>query len=165
MRQLQKGNQAAQRSDCRRNWLSRVLILRTLRKANHRVPEETQASSAQDDRIATPSDIPSRNNGPRLTGPSSPRLFPTAESIPPPNLSKFQTPARSRLATFWYLPAALHLDRTRNPATSLYSWRVGQPNHPPHMAGSAADRMATGSMQWRPLPTAVRVCLSFTNPS
>jgi len=33
--------------------LARVLILRTLRKASHRVPEETQASSAgQDDRIA-----------------------------------------------------------------------------------------------------------------
>jgi len=31
------------------------LILRTLRKANHRVPEETQASSAQDDRIAAQS--------------------------------------------------------------------------------------------------------------
>src|SRR5229473_5464508 len=56
MRQLQKGNQAAQRSDCRRNWLSRVLILRTLWKTDHRVPEETQASSAQDDRIAAPSD-------------------------------------------------------------------------------------------------------------
>src|SRR5713101_1394206 len=52
MRQLQKGNQAAQRSDCRRNWLSRVLILRTLWKTDHRVPEEAQASSAQDDRMA-----------------------------------------------------------------------------------------------------------------
>src|SRR6266849_349860 len=56
MRQLQKGNQAAQRSDCRRNWLSRVLILRTPWKTDHRISEETQASSAQDDRIAAPSD-------------------------------------------------------------------------------------------------------------
>ena len=35
-------------------------FLRKLRKANHRVPEESQASSAQDDRIAAPSDS-SRN--------------------------------------------------------------------------------------------------------
>src|SRR5712692_7545729 len=56
MRQLQKGNQAAQRSGCRRNLFSRVLILRTLRKTDHRVPEERQASSAQDDWITAPSD-------------------------------------------------------------------------------------------------------------
>ena len=56
MRQLQKGNQTAQRSGCRWNWFSRVLILRTLWKTDHRVPEERQASSAQDDRITAPSD-------------------------------------------------------------------------------------------------------------
>src|SRR5229473_1689346 len=50
MRQLQKENQAAQRSDCRRNWFSRVLILRTLWKTDRRVPEETQASSCVDGR-------------------------------------------------------------------------------------------------------------------
>ena len=54
MRHLQKGNQTAQRSGCRWNWFSRVLILRTLWKTDHRVPEERQASSAQDDRITAP---------------------------------------------------------------------------------------------------------------
>jgi hypothetical protein len=52
MRQLQKGDQGPRQRDHRRIRLASVLILRTLRKANHRVPEETQASSAQDDRIA-----------------------------------------------------------------------------------------------------------------
>src|SRR6266852_812602 len=67
MRQLQKGDQGPRQRDHRRIHLASVLILRTLRKANYRVPEETQASSAQDDRIAAPSDS-SPNNGPRLTG-------------------------------------------------------------------------------------------------
>src|SRR5713226_8687815 len=67
MRQLQKGDQEPRQRDHRRIRVASVLILRTLRKANYRVPEETQASSAQDDRIAAPSDS-SRNNGPRLTG-------------------------------------------------------------------------------------------------
>src|SRR5438128_6825751 len=67
MRLLQKGDQEPRQRDHRRIRLASVLILRTLRKANHRVPEETQASSAQDDRITAPSDS-SPNNGPRLTG-------------------------------------------------------------------------------------------------
>src|SRR5713101_5111538 len=102
MRQLQKGNQAAQRSDCRRNWLSRVLILRTLWKTNHRVPEETQASSAEVDRIAAPSDS-SRNNGPRLTGSFSLRLFPTVESIPPARALQMSKASHSRPALFLHL--------------------------------------------------------------
>src|SRR6266849_4255923 len=66
MRQLQKGDQGPRQGDHRRIHLASVLILRTLRKANYRVPEETQASSVQDDRIAAPSDS-SPNNGSRLT--------------------------------------------------------------------------------------------------
>src|SRR5882724_2559977 len=80
MRQLQKGDQGPRQRDHRRIRLASVLILRTLRKGNYRVPEETQASSAQDDRIAAPSDS-SRNNEPRLRG-LSPRLFPMVESTP-----------------------------------------------------------------------------------
>ena len=56
MRQLQKGDQGPRQRDHRRIHLASVLIVRTLRKANYRVPEETQASSVQDDRIAALSD-------------------------------------------------------------------------------------------------------------
>src|SRR5712692_3251214 len=52
MRQLQKGDQGPRQRDYCRIRLASVLILRTLRKANHRVPEETQASPAQGYRIA-----------------------------------------------------------------------------------------------------------------
>src|SRR5450759_1089366 len=52
MRQLQKVEQGPRQRDHRRIRLASVLILWTLRKANYRVPEETQASSAQDDRIS-----------------------------------------------------------------------------------------------------------------
>src|SRR5438552_10339403 len=44
MRQLQKGDQGQRQRDYCRIRLASVLILRTLRKANHRVPEETQAA-------------------------------------------------------------------------------------------------------------------------
>src|SRR6266849_2835268 len=115
MRQLQKGDQGPRQRDHRRIRLASVLILRTLRKANYRVPEETQASSAQDDRIAAPSDSPP-NNGPR--GRFYPRLFPTVESTPL-KLSKFQKPAILGWQIVLYLPPALHLDRTRNPLTSI----------------------------------------------
>src|SRR6266849_3848190 len=82
MRQLQKGDQGPRQRDHRRIHLASVLILRTLRKANYRVPEETQASSVQDDRIAAPSDS-SPNNGPRLTGSFVIlAFFPTVESTP-----------------------------------------------------------------------------------
>src|SRR6266849_864891 len=81
MRQLQRGDQGPRQRDHRRIHLASVLILRTLRKANHRVPEETQASSAQDDPIAARSDS-SPNNEPRLRGLLSPRLFPMVESTP-----------------------------------------------------------------------------------
>src|SRR6266852_1766552 len=66
MRQLQKRDQGPRQGDHRRIRMASVLILRTLRKANYRVPAETQASSVQDDRIAAPSGS-SPNNGPRLT--------------------------------------------------------------------------------------------------
>src|SRR5216684_2379042 len=80
MRQLQKGDQEPRQRDHRRIRVAAVLILRTLRKANYRVPEETQASSVQDDRIAAPSDS-SPNNGPRLTGSFVIlAFFPTVES-------------------------------------------------------------------------------------
>src|SRR5258708_5709051 len=114
MRQLQKGNQAAQRIDCRRNWLSRVLILRTLRKTDHRVPEETQASPAQDDRIAAPSDSFTQ----RWTAADG--VFFRLASFPqrraPVQRLQIAKASQSRLANFLYLPPALHLDRTRNPA-------------------------------------------------
>src|SRR2546428_13432311 len=100
MRQLQKGNQAAQRSDCRRNWFSRVLILRTLWKTDHRVPEETQASSAQDDRVAAPSDS-SRNNGPRLTGTSFSSPFSHGRKRPPAQAVQLSKTGHSRLANFF----------------------------------------------------------------
>ena len=53
--QLQKGDQGPRQRDHCRIRLASVLILRTLRKANHRVPEKTRASTAQDDGIAAPS--------------------------------------------------------------------------------------------------------------
>src|SRR6266403_2460997 len=82
MRQLQKGDQEPRQRDHRGIRLASVLILRTLRKANYRVPEETQASSAHDDGIAAPSDS-SPNNGPRLTGSFlSSLFFPRVESTP-----------------------------------------------------------------------------------
>ena len=108
MRQLQKGDQGPRQRDHRRIRLASVLILRTLRKANHRVPQETQASSAQDDRIAAPSDS-SRNKGSRLTGFSFSSPFPTAESPPPLELSKFQKPAILGWQILLYLPPALYL--------------------------------------------------------
>lgn len=74
MRQLQKGDQGPRQRDHRRIHLASVLILQSLRKANYRVPEETQASSVQDDRIAAPSGS-SPNNRPRLTRSFSFRLL------------------------------------------------------------------------------------------
>ena len=53
--QLQKGDQGPRQRDHCRIRLASVLILRTLRKANHRVPEKTRASTAQDDGIAAQS--------------------------------------------------------------------------------------------------------------
>jgi hypothetical protein len=55
MRQVQKGDQKPRQGDHRRIRVASVLILRTLRKTNYRVPEETQASSVQNDLIATQS--------------------------------------------------------------------------------------------------------------
>jgi hypothetical protein len=55
MRQLQKGDQKPRQRDHRRIRVASVLILRTLRKTNYRVSEETQASSAQNDLTATQS--------------------------------------------------------------------------------------------------------------
>src|SRR5712692_994781 len=81
MRQLQKRDQGPRQRDHRRIRLASVLILRTLRKANYRVPKETQASSAQDDRIAAPSDSPP-NDGPRLTG--SFLSWPVSHGVVPP---------------------------------------------------------------------------------
>ena len=66
MRQLQKGDQGPRRRDHRRIRLASVLILRTLRKADHRVPEEMQASSAcQDDWVVARSRF--RSTRPQLT--------------------------------------------------------------------------------------------------
>src|SRR5713101_1746239 len=116
MRQLQKGDQGPRQRDHRRIHLASVLILRTLRKANYRVPEETQASSAQDDRITAPSDS-SPNNVPRLTGSFLSSPFSQGRKYPTPlKLSKFQKPAILGWQIVLYLPLALHLDRTRNPA-------------------------------------------------
>jgi len=44
MRQLQKGDQEREQRSGRWTWLAQLLILHPLRKTDHRVPEETQAS-------------------------------------------------------------------------------------------------------------------------
>src|SRR5713226_7006275 len=121
MRLLQKGDQGPKQRDHRRIRLASVLILWPLRKANHRVPEETQASSAQEDRIAAPSDS-SPNNGPRLGSSFSSllshgRKHPTRSSSP-----------NFKSRPFWFGKFF----------RILSAWQVGQPNHPPHMAGTAS---------------------------
>src|SRR5713101_3187075 len=98
MRPLQKGDQGPRQRDHRRIRMASVLILWRLRKANYRVPEETQASSAQDDRIAAPSDS-SPNNGPRLTGSFlSSAFFPRVEGTHAAQALQISKAGHSRLA-------------------------------------------------------------------
>jgi len=52
MRQLQKGDQEREQRSGRWTWLAYLLILHPVRKTDHRVPEETQASSATHDSVA-----------------------------------------------------------------------------------------------------------------
>src|SRR6266849_5916256 len=77
VRQVQEGNQERERRSGRWTWLASLLILHPLRKANHRVPEEAQASSAQGDRIAAPSDS-SQQTTFRLVHLQTAVLFPPA---------------------------------------------------------------------------------------
>jgi hypothetical protein len=74
MRQLQKGDQEPRQRDHRRIRVASVLILRALRKTNYRVPEETEASSAQNDWIATQSRLLSQQKDRNSRGGFSFRL-------------------------------------------------------------------------------------------
>ena len=138
MRPLQKGDQGPRQRDHRRIRLASVLILRTLRKANYRVPEETQASSVQDDRIAAPSDS-SPNNGPRLTGSFLSSPFSHGRKHPTPlKLSKFQKPAILGWQLFISGLRRSTLIGRGTGSLPLSAWQVGQPNHPPHMGGTVS---------------------------
>src|SRR3989442_13865842 len=105
--------------------------MRTLRTANHRVPEETQAASAQDYRIAAPSDSPP-NNGPRLTGSFLSSPFSHGRKHPTPlKLPKFQNRPFSAGKCFCICLRCSTLSDEEPRSLPSSTGRVGQPNHPP----------------------------------
>src|SRR5713226_2681590 len=131
MRQLQKGDQEPRQRDHRRIRLASVLILRTLRKANRRVPEETQASSAQDDRIATPtySSRMDHDCGAFFFA----AFFPIVESTPPAQALQISKAGILGRQMFLHVPPAFHLIgrgttltsvRVRGESTSLIIHRI-----------------------------------------
>jgi hypothetical protein len=116
MRQLQKGDQGPRQRDHRRIRLASVLILRTLRKADYRFPEETQASSAQDDQIAAHR-IPDPTMDRDWRDRSIFAFFPRVESTPRRSSSpNFKSQPFSAGKLFYICLRRSTLDRMTNPA-------------------------------------------------